>query len=63
MHLSILHTKVAPKEVWLRQLLLYQLRHSTSQYSATCAIQHLSFPTSCDIRKKIMVPKYICLLK
>jgi hypothetical protein len=26
--------------------------------SWTCAIQHLSFPTSCDIRHTFMVPKY-----
>jgi hypothetical protein len=29
-------------------------------YSGTCAIRHLSFPTSCDIRQKLMVPKYFC---
>ena len=27
-------------------------------YSGTCAIRHLSFPTPCDIRQKLMVPKY-----
>ena len=26
-------------------------------YSETSTIWHLSFPTSCDIRQKIMVPK------
>ena len=25
------------------------------KYSATCAIRHLSFPTSCDIRQKFLV--------
>ena len=26
-------------------------------YSGTYAIRHLSFPASCDIRQKLMVPK------
>ena len=29
-------------------------------YSGTCAIRHLNFPTSCDIPKICMVPKYVC---
>ena len=29
-------------------------------YSGPCAIRHLSFLTSCDIRQKFMVPKYFC---
>jgi len=31
-----------------------------TEYSGTCAIRHLSFPTSCDIRYKFKVPKYFC---
>jgi hypothetical protein len=27
-------------------------------YSGTCAIQYLSFPTSCDFRQEFQVPKY-----
>jgi hypothetical protein len=30
-----------------------------NMYNRTCAIRHLSFPTSCDIRQKIMLPKYL----
>jgi len=26
------------------------------KYNGTCAIGHLSFPTSCDIQQKFMVP-------
>ena len=33
------------------------------EYSGTCAIRHPSFPTSCDIRQKFMVPKYFSELK
>ena len=32
------------------QILIYN-------YSGTCAIQHLSFPTSCDIRQQFLVQK------
>ena len=32
-------------------------------YSGTCAIRHLSFPTSCDIRQKMLVPKYFWRLE
>ena len=28
------------------------------RYSGTCAIRHMSFPTSCDIRQKFMVARY-----
>ena len=34
--------------------------HWKWQYSGTCTIRHLSFPISCDIREKFMVPKYFC---
>ena len=30
------------------------------KYSVACANRHLSFPTSCDIQQKFMVPKYFC---
>ena len=33
---------------------------SKTYYSATCAIRHLSFPTSCDIRQIFMVSRYFC---
>ena len=31
-----------------------------SNYSGTCSIRHLRFPTSCDIGQKFMVPKNFC---
>jgi hypothetical protein len=34
-----------------------QLYIDLNIYSGTCAIRHLSFPTSCDNRHKSMVPK------
>jgi len=36
---------------------------SDKYYSGTCAIRHLSFPTTWDIRQKFMVPKYFLLTK
>ena len=38
---------------------LNRLKHIIS-YSGTCAIRHLSFLTSCNIRQKFMVRKYFC---
>ena len=35
----------------------------STNYSGTSVIRHLSFPTSCDIQQKFMVPKYFCYLK
>ena len=32
-------------------------KQNETKYSGTCIIRHLSFPTSCDIRQKCMVPK------
>ena len=45
---------------------LFVLRSSNfifCMYSGTCAMRHLSFPTSYDIRQKFMVPKYFLLTK
>ena len=36
---------------------LYVIQLSDRVYSGTCAIRQLSFPTSCDIRQKFLVPK------
>jgi hypothetical protein len=40
---------------WIRQVPLYM---NFLKYSGICAIQHMSFPTSCDIWQKFMVQKY-----
>ena len=44
-------------------VVLIDQKYKKCIYSGTCAIRHLSFLTSCDIRQKFMVPKVVLLTK